>query len=169
MSNSIVPLMAAVDGYVLAPSVNARCPLAAKLNVSLPIWLSSAIARPQNWMAAIENDFLLNGYFSIALRYTAPAALIPSYQDVGEVLVNTPLELTWNPSTFTAGPEEVIFKVPKRPITCGYNCVSVIAWCCPCGNVNEGCSRMAPLASKNVRNTEISCDVDGFTSARPEV
>jgi len=46
MSNSIVPLMAAVDGYVLAPSVNAKCPLAAKLNVSLPIWLSSAIARP---------------------------------------------------------------------------------------------------------------------------
>ena len=57
-----------------------------------------------------------------------------TYQDVGDVLVNTPVGLTWNPNTLTAGPEVVIFKVPKRPMTCGYNCVSVIALCCPCGS-----------------------------------
>jgi hypothetical protein len=91
------------------------------------------------------------------------------YHDVGDVLVNIPVGLTWNPSTFTAGPEVAIFKVPRRPMICGYCCVSVIAVCWPCGKVKEGCSSMAPLLSKNVRNTEISCEVDGFTSAIPDV
>jgi len=43
--------------------------------------------------------------------------------------------------------EVVTFSVPKRPITCGYFCVSVIALCWVCASVKESVSSVAPLVS----------------------